>query len=106
MLAVAKREAKQTGRDTQEWVSKAEESLMAQYHRAKRENETVYLQRVPDATTLPAVQAAPMVKSLAPEGLDPSKAEEMFKGIVPDSRYVLVVTVMRHVVLTSGLTHD
>lgn len=72
---------------------------MAQYHKAKRENETVYLQRVPDASTLPAVQAAPMVKSLAPEGVDPSKAEEMFQGIVPDSRYVIGG---RHAVVIGG----
>ncbi len=74
----------------QEWVTKTEEGLTIQYNKARRENETVYLQRIPDASTLPAVQAAAMVKSLPPEGLDPSKAEELFRGIVPDTRCVCV----------------
>lgn len=86
-LQTAKKEAKLGGKELSDWVAKVEEEVTVKYNRLLRENETVYLQRIPDPSTLPTIQGAPMVKPLAPEGLGGAAAgvDRLFHGIVPDT---------------------
>lgn len=86
VLQTAKREAKQSSKDLQEGVSTMDEDVTQRYNRLMRENETVYLQRVPDPATLPAVQGVSLVKATPVEGLGTAPgADKLFNGVVPDT---------------------
>lgn len=63
-----------------------DEKIMKALRIAERDNECVYMCRVPKAEDLPALTGANMVKSveLSPELLSPTR-ETLFKSIVPDS---------------------
>lgn len=66
-------------------VTKLEASLNHSLERAMKENDRVYLQRVPPASSLAPLPAFPMVKPMPlDEILDASK-EKMFLSLVPDS---------------------
>ncbi|KAD4983096.1 hypothetical protein E3N88_19767 [Mikania micrantha] len=66
-------------------INKLETNLKANLERAMKENDRVYLMRVPPASSLPPLPAFPMVKPLnMNEVLDASK-EKMFASLVPDS---------------------
>ncbi|KAL3501817.1 hypothetical protein ACH5RR_036266 [Cinchona calisaya] len=66
-------------------MNKLEATLNRNLERAMKENERVYLMRVPTASSLPPLPAFSLVKPLPmSEVLDASK-EKMFANIVPDS---------------------
>ncbi|GAB2296989.1 bck1-like resistance to osmotic shock [Dionaea muscipula] len=66
-------------------ASKLEANLNRNLERALKENDRVYLQRIPPASSLTALPAFPMVKPMPMnEVLDASK-EKMFAGLIPDS---------------------
>eukprot|EP00250_Pteridium_aquilinum_P008898 c18291_g1_i1 orf=497-3190(+) len=66
-------------------VSKLEANVNHNLEQAKKENDRVYLMRVPPANSLPPLPAASLVKpSNLADVLDASK-EKMFAGLVPDS---------------------
>ncbi|KAL6969911.1 bck1-like resistance to osmotic shock [Sarracenia purpurea var. burkii] len=66
-------------------INKLEGNLNRNLERAVKENDRVYLMRVPPASSLPPLPSFPMVKSMPMnEILDASK-EKMFASLVPDS---------------------
>ncbi|KAA8532612.1 hypothetical protein F0562_032572 [Nyssa sinensis] len=66
-------------------INKLETNLNRNLERAVKENDRVYLMRVPPASSLPPLPAFSMVKSMPMnEVLDASK-EKMFASLIPDS---------------------
>jgi len=66
-------------------INKLEGNLNRNLERAVKENDRVYLMRVPAASSLPPLPAVSLVKSMPmAEILDASK-EKMFTSLVPDS---------------------
>ncbi|KAI3796106.1 hypothetical protein L1987_38770 [Smallanthus sonchifolius] len=66
-------------------INKLETNLKANLERAMKENDRVYLMRVPPASSLPPLPAFAMVKPLnMNEVLDASR-DKMFVSLVPDS---------------------
>ena len=88
LIQLAIREVRIVASDpTLERVKKfLDEKILRALRTAERDNECVYMCRVPKAEDLPALTGANMVKptELAPELLSPTK-ETLFKSIVPDS---------------------
>ncbi|XP_068643258.1 vacuolar-sorting protein BRO1-like [Aristolochia californica] len=96
-LADAKKTAKGVAAPLLEAVSRLEAKLTRNLERAEKENDRVYLMRVPAANSLPPLPTASLVKSTPlNEILDASK-EKMFLTLVPDgsakalSRYTEMV---------------
>ncbi|BAF26864.2 Os10g0495300, partial [Oryza sativa Japonica Group] len=83
-LADAKKVARGVAAPLLDSVNKLESNMKTNLERAMKENDRVYLMRVPDASSLGALPAASLVKptSLA-EVLDASK-ERLFSSLVPD----------------------
>ncbi|TVU02382.1 hypothetical protein EJB05_52116, partial [Eragrostis curvula] len=83
-LADAKKAARGVAAQLLDSVNKLESNMKTNLERAMKENDRVYLMRVPAAGSLGALPAAPLVKptSLA-EALDASK-ERLFSSLVPD----------------------
>jgi programmed cell death 6-interacting protein len=83
-LADAKKAARGVAAQLLDSVNKLESNMKTNLERAMKENDRVYLMRVPAAGSLGALAAAPLVKptSLA-EALDASK-ESLFSSLVPD----------------------
>uniref|UniRef100_A0A0D9XL32 BRO1 domain-containing protein n=1 Tax=Leersia perrieri TaxID=77586 RepID=A0A0D9XL32_9ORYZ len=83
-LSDAKKVARGVAAPLLDSVNKLETNMKTNLERAMKENDRVYLMRVPDASSLGALPAASLVKptSLA-EVLDASK-ERLFSSIVPD----------------------
>ncbi|XP_020248980.1 ALG-2 interacting protein X [Asparagus officinalis] len=84
-LSDAKKSAKGVAAPLLDSVSKLESNMNRNLERAVKENDRVYLQRVPAASSLSTLPAASLVKPVPmAEVLDASK-ERMFSGIVPDT---------------------
>ncbi|XP_077212277.1 vacuolar-sorting protein BRO1-like [Tasmannia lanceolata] len=84
-LVDAKKSAKGVAASLLEAVSKLEANLNLNLERAMKENNRVYLMRVPAASSLQPIPAASLVKSTPMnEILDASK-EKMFSALVPES---------------------
>jgi programmed cell death 6-interacting protein len=52
--------------------------------KAVKDNETIYLEKVPDHSAIPAISEAAMVKSVPPQNLSKASSD-VFVGLVPDS---------------------
>ncbi|KAJ4974517.1 hypothetical protein NE237_007691 [Protea cynaroides] len=96
-LPDAKKLAKGVAAQLLEAVNRLEADLNRSLERALKENDRVYLMRVPGVNTLPALPAASLVKSTPmTDVLDASK-EKLFASLVPDgsakalSRYTEMV---------------
>ncbi|XP_022152294.1 vacuolar-sorting protein BRO1 [Momordica charantia] len=84
-LTEAKKSSKGAAAQLLDAMNKLEANLNRNLERAVKENDRVYLMRVPNPSTLPPLPAFSMVKSMAMnEVLDASK-EKMFASLVPDS---------------------
>jgi programmed cell death 6-interacting protein len=84
-LANAKKAAKGVVASLLDAVSKLETSINANLERATRENDRVYLMKIPSVTTLGPLPSASLVKPTnMAEALDASK-EKMFTRLVPDT---------------------
>lgn len=84
-LTDAKKSAKGVGGPLLEMASKLEGNINRNLERANKENDRVYLMRVPAINTLSPLPTASLVKSTPMhEILDASK-EKMFAQLVPDS---------------------
>lgn len=66
-------------------VSKLEASLNRNLERAMKENDRVYLQRVPQASSLAPLSAFSMVKPMSLDELVDASKEKMFLSLIPDS---------------------
>jgi len=62
-----------------------EETLTLALTKAQKDNNTVYLERVPPFADLPAIQGAPLAKSVAPGALFDASTEQLFTGLIPES---------------------
>uniref|UniRef100_A0A452YI67 BRO1 domain-containing protein n=2 Tax=Aegilops tauschii subsp. strangulata TaxID=200361 RepID=A0A452YI67_AEGTS len=83
-LADAKKAAKGVAAPLLDSVNKLESNMKTNLDRAMKENNSVYLMRVPEAGTLGALPAASLVKSTSlAEVLDASN-ERLFSSLVPD----------------------
>lgn len=84
-LAESKKSTKGAAAQILDAISKLEANLNRNLERAMKENDRVYLMRVPSPSSLPPLPAFSMVKPMAMnEVLDASK-EKMFASLVPDS---------------------
>ncbi|EHA8588200.1 Vacuolar-sorting protein BRO1 [Cocos nucifera] len=84
-LTDAKKSAKGVAQPLIDAVSRLESNMNRNLERATKENDRVYLMRVPAAGSLSALPGASLVKSTAMgEVLDANK-ERLFSGLVPDS---------------------
>lgn len=84
-LTETKKSSKGAAAQLLEAITKLEANLNRNLERAVKENDRVYLMRVPSPSSLPPLPAFSMVKSMAMnEVLDASK-EKMFASLVPDS---------------------
>jgi len=86
-LAPARAQAKACAKDLADALQALDARLAAALAKAERENATVYLQRVPATSELPAISPAILVKSVTPTDLDgASEAENgLFRSVIPDS---------------------
>eukprot|EP00850_Spirogloea_muscicola_P014537 SM000105S13882 [mRNA] locus=s105:279655:285368:- [translate_table: standard] len=66
-------------------VSKLEVAVLRNLERANKENDRVYLMRVPSNEMLPPLPAATLVKSFPITDVLDASNEKMFVGLVPDS---------------------
>lgn len=87
-VQATKRDIKLVGRELNEALATLEGTLIKNLNRAERENETVYLQRIPDVKDLPKIAPAPLVKPIPPSDLS-SDGDGLFTSVIPDSRWVL-----------------
>eukprot|EP00878_Enallax_costatus_P005711 GHUV01005989.1.p1 GENE.GHUV01005989.1~~GHUV01005989.1.p1 ORF type:complete len:726 (+),score=266.47 GHUV01005989.1:1137-3314(+) len=76
--------AKAVGKEMAESLKGQEEQLQLALTKAQRDNNTVYLERVPPFADVPPIQPALLVKSVPPSNLDAS-TENLFSGLIPDS---------------------
>jgi programmed cell death 6-interacting protein len=84
-LAEAKKSSKGAAVQLLDAISKLEANINRNLDRAVKENDRVYLMRVPSPSSLPPLPAFSMVKIMPMnEVLDASK-EKMFASLVPDS---------------------
>lgn len=84
-LADAKKYSRGVAQPLLDAVNKLETKMTSNLERAIKENEQVYLMRVPDASSLVALPAASLVKPMPlAEVLDASK-EGLFSRLVPDN---------------------
>ncbi|KAJ7954184.1 ALG-2 interacting protein X [Quillaja saponaria] len=84
-LVDAKKYSKGAAQQLLDAISKLEANLNRNLERAVKENDRVYLMRVPSPSSLPPLPAFSMVKPMAMnEVLDASK-EKMFASLVPDN---------------------
>lgn len=84
-LSEVKKSSKGAAPQLLDAINKLETNLNQNLERAVKENDRVYLMRVPSTSSLQALPAFSMVKPMAmSEVLDASK-EKMFSSLVPDS---------------------
>lgn len=85
VLTESKKSSKGAPAQLLDAINKLEANINRNLERAIKENDRVYLMRVPSPSSLPPLPAFSMVKSMAmSEVLDASK-EKMFASLVPDS---------------------
>ncbi|KAK9750380.1 hypothetical protein RND81_02G192200 [Saponaria officinalis] len=84
-LSEVKKSAKGAPAQLLDAVNKLEASMNRNLERAMKENDRVYLQRVPTASSLPPLPAYSMVKSLPLDDVLDASKEKMFLSLVPDS---------------------
>ncbi|KAJ1702105.1 hypothetical protein LUZ63_001884 [Rhynchospora breviuscula] len=83
-LSDAKKSAKGAPSSLLEAVSKLENKMNQKLEKAVKENNQVYLMRVPPVSSLPELPAAVLAQSASVEGLDIS-SETLFANLVPES---------------------
>lgn len=76
--------AKAVSKEMADSLKGTEELLTLALTKAQKDNNTVYLERVPPFADVPAITGALLVKSVPPTSLD-ATAENLFSGLIPDS---------------------
>ncbi|KAJ6899187.1 vacuolar-sorting protein BRO1-like [Populus alba x Populus x berolinensis] len=84
-LAEAKKSSKGAAAQLLDAISKLEANINRNLDRAVKENDRVYLMRVPSPSFLPPLPAFSMVKTMSMNELLDASKEKMFASIVPDS---------------------
>ncbi|KAK8529527.1 hypothetical protein V6N13_102439 [Hibiscus sabdariffa] len=84
-LTEAKKSSKGAPAQILDAISKLEVNLNRNLERAVKENDRVYLMRVPSPSSLPALPAFSMVKPMQMNDMLDASKEKMFASLVPDS---------------------
>ncbi|TYI94418.1 hypothetical protein E1A91_D02G202900v1 [Gossypium mustelinum] len=84
-LTEAKKSSKGAPAQLLDAISKLEVYLNRNLERAMKENDRVYLMRVPSPSSLPPLPAFSMVKSMQMNDVLDASKEKMFASLVPDS---------------------
>ncbi|MBA0556695.1 hypothetical protein Golob_026775, partial [Gossypium lobatum] len=84
-LTEAKKSSKGAPAQLLDAISKLEVYLNRNLERAMKENDRVYLMRVPSPNSLPPLPAFSMVKSMQMNDVLDASKEKMFASLVPDS---------------------
>ncbi|KAA3482859.1 ALG-2 interacting protein X [Gossypium australe] len=84
-LTEAKKSSKGAPAQLLDAISKLEVNLNRNLERAMKENDRVYLMRVPSPSSLPPLPAFSMVKSMQMNDVLDASKEKMFASLVPDS---------------------
>lgn len=84
-LTEAKKSSKGAPAQLLDAISKLEVNLNRNLERAMKENDRVYLMRVPPPSSLPPLPAFSMVKSMQMNDVLDASKEKMFASLVPDS---------------------
>ncbi|CAK9200542.1 unnamed protein product [Sphagnum troendelagicum] len=85
MLSEARKSGKGGVGPLMDAVAKLEASINRNLERAIKENDRVYLMRVPSPDSLPPLTGAALVKSTPVSEVFDASQEKMFAGLVPDS---------------------
>eukprot|EP00200_Dunaliella_tertiolecta_P017215 CAMPEP_0202411634 /NCGR_PEP_ID=MMETSP1128-20130828/22377_1 /ASSEMBLY_ACC=CAM_ASM_000463 /TAXON_ID=3047 /ORGANISM="Dunaliella tertiolecta, Strain CCMP1320" /LENGTH=780 /DNA_ID=CAMNT_0049017371 /DNA_START=116 /DNA_END=2454 /DNA_ORIENTATION=- len=103
VLQNTKKLAKAVGADMVDSVSKVQEGVVAALARAEKDNNTIYLQRVPAfGDTGINIQGALLVKNYPPTNLDAS-TDNLFSSLVPDSS---AKSLSKYTDAVDGVTRD
>jgi len=82
------KECEKIAKNANKFIAEASKNLSqqvaAKLTKAVKDNETVYLERVPPYEQVAAISEAAMVKSVQPQNLNKTSVE-VFEGLVPDS---------------------
>jgi programmed cell death 6-interacting protein len=81
-----KKLAKTVSQEMLDSLKPYEETLTLALTKAQKDNNTVYLERVPPFADLPAIQGAPLARSVTPGSLFDASTEQLFTGLIPESR--------------------
>ncbi|XP_042502178.1 vacuolar-sorting protein BRO1-like isoform X2 [Macadamia integrifolia] len=84
-LADAKKSTKGVAAQLVDAINRLEANINRNLERALKENDRVYLMRVPGANTLPPLPAATLVKSTPMTDILDASKEKLFASLVPDS---------------------
>ncbi|KAG6715188.1 hypothetical protein I3842_05G238500 [Carya illinoinensis] len=84
-LTEVKKSSKGASAQLLEAISKLEANLNRNLERAMKENDRVYLMRVPSPSSLPPLSAFSLVKPVAMNEVLDASREKMFASLVPDS---------------------
>ncbi|KAF5836068.1 ALIX V-shaped domain binding to HIV-domain-containing protein [Dunaliella salina] len=103
VLQNTKKLAKAVGADMVDSVNKLQDGVVAALGRAEKDNNTIYLQRVPAfGDTGINVQGALLVKNYPPTNLDAS-TDNLFSSLVPDSS---AKSLSKYTDAVDGVTRD
>ncbi|GBF91561.1 hypothetical protein Rsub_04301 [Raphidocelis subcapitata] len=83
-LQATKKLAKAVSQELADSLRPLEESMALALRKAQRDNDAVYLEKVPPFADLPPLQGALLVKSAPPANLE-ADGESLFSGLVPDA---------------------
>jgi len=85
LIEGAKKLAKALHQDMADNLKLLEGDCMSNLAKFEKQNNTVYLERVPAPDMVPAIVGAQLVKSNTPEFLSDGKGSEVFTSVVPES---------------------
>eukprot|EP00951_Prasinocladus_malaysianus_P021429 scaffold177205_cov37-Prasinocladus_malaysianus.AAC.2 len=81
----AKKNAKVVHQDMAENLRLLERECMSNLSKYEKENNTIYLERIPPSDSVPAIVGAQLVKSTAPAVLTDGRGADVFTSVVPES---------------------
>lgn len=81
----AKKNAKAVHQDMADNLKMLEKECMLNLSKYEKENNTVYLERVPAADNVPSIVGAQLVKATSPSFLTDIKGTDLFTSVVPES---------------------
>jgi hypothetical protein len=106
----AKKNARMVHQDMADNLKLLERDCMTSLSKYEKENNTVYLERLPSADALVPIVGAQLVKSTVPEFLTSKTPSEVFTSVVPDtsaralSRYTDMVDTTARELLDRSVT--
>ena len=87
LLAATRKEIKQVGKDLADHLKRLEDWAAKDYAAAEKDNNSVYLQRIPQSVD--PIAGLSMAKGIIPDWTD-ATSEGMFASVIPDSRWAVL----------------